>query len=197
LDFSHPLSFEPQVAKSTRSSHVRRGKRWGGDPSKLSRPNHVIDVVPFSRLAPPRRRYFHRSSLSTSIIPATTFAPETLSYAENPRHVYCPSAAEESQRAAYLQDAQDKAISLFEGFEEIERSLIRPGRSEKDLSKEIYNLAAERFGVTKYWHNHITRSGPNTLMPYTENPPERIIQADNILFVDLGPVFEAYKADFR
>ncbi|KAH8758262.1 hypothetical protein BGZ57DRAFT_944501 [Hyaloscypha finlandica] len=93
----------------------------------------------------------------------------------------------ENQRAAYLQDAQDKAISLFEGFEEIERSLIRPGRSEKDPSKEIYNLAAERFSVTKSWHNRVIRSGPNTLMPYTENPLDRIIQADNIFFVDLGP----------
>lgn len=103
------------------------------------------------------------------------------------------SAAEESQRAAYLQDAQDKAISLFE---EIERSLIRPGVSEKDLSKEIYNLAAERFGVTNHWHKRVIRSGPNTLMPYAENPPDRIIQADDILFVDLGPVFEAWEADF-
>ncbi|PMD67622.1 Creatinase/aminopeptidase [Hyaloscypha bicolor E] len=103
------------------------------------------------------------------------------------------SAAEESQRAAYLQDAQDKAISLFE---EIERSLIRPGVSEKDLSKEIYNLAAERFGVTNHWHKRVIRSGPNTLMPYAENPPDRIIQADDILFVDLGPVFEAWEVDF-
>jgi Xaa-Pro aminopeptidase len=103
------------------------------------------------------------------------------------------SAAEESQRAAYLQDAQDKAISLFE---EIERSLIRPGVSEKDLSKEIYNLAAERFGVTNHWHKRVIRSGPNTLMPYAENPPDHIIQADDILFVDLGPVFEAWEADF-
>jgi len=103
------------------------------------------------------------------------------------------SATEESQRAAYLQDAQDKAISLFE---EIEHSLIRPGVSEKDLSKEIFNLAAERFGVTNHWHKRVIRSGPNTLMPYAENPPDRIIQADDILFVDLGPVFEAWEADF-
>ena len=40
------------------------------------------------------------------------------------------------------------------------------------------------------------RSGVNTLFPYNENPPERIIQDDDILFVDLGPVFEAWEADF-
>lgn len=103
------------------------------------------------------------------------------------------TATEEIQRAAYLQGAQDKAVSLFE---EIERSLIRPGISEKDLSKEVFELAAERFGVEKHWHKRVIRSGPNTLMPYAENPPDRVIQADDILFVDLGPVFEAWEADF-
>jgi hypothetical protein len=47
--------------------------------------------------------------------------------------------AQEAQRAAYLLDAQNKAVSLFE---EIERNLIRPGVSEKELSKEISTLAA-------------------------------------------------------
>lgn len=103
------------------------------------------------------------------------------------------TATEESQRAAYLQSAQDKAVSLFE---EIERTLIRPGISEKDLSKEVFELAAERFGVEKHWHKRVIRSGPNTLFPYAENPPDRVIQEDDILFVDLGPVFEAWEADF-
>lgn len=103
------------------------------------------------------------------------------------------TATDETQRAAYLQGAQDKALSLFE---EIERSLIRPGISEKELSKEVFELAAERFGVEKHWHKRVIRSGPNTLLPYAENTPDRVIQADDILFVDLGPVFEAWEADF-
>jgi Xaa-Pro aminopeptidase len=103
------------------------------------------------------------------------------------------TATEEAQRATYLLDAQNKAISLFD---EIERNLIRPGVSEKELSKEIFNLAAERFGVINHWHKRVIRSGPNTLMPYAENPPDRVIQADDILFVDLGPIFEAWEADF-
>ncbi|QSZ33444.1 hypothetical protein DSL72_005012 [Monilinia vaccinii-corymbosi] len=102
-------------------------------------------------------------------------------------------STEEIQRAAYLKSAQDKAVSLFE---EIERGLIRPGVSEKELSKEVFELAATRFGVEKHWHKRVIRSGPNTLLPYAENPPDRIIQADDILFVDLGPVFEAWEADF-
>lgn len=40
------------------------------------------------------------------------------------------------------------------------------------------------------------RSGPHTLKPYDENPPDRTLQPDDILFVDLGPVFEAWEADF-
>jgi Xaa-Pro aminopeptidase len=102
-------------------------------------------------------------------------------------------ATEESQRASYLRDAQDKAIRLFD---EIERDLIRPGISEQALSEEIHALAAERYGVTTHWHKRVIRSGPHTLMPYVENPPDRVIAPDDILFVDLGPVFEAWEADF-
>jgi Xaa-Pro aminopeptidase len=99
----------------------------------------------------------------------------------------------EAQAAASLLDAQNKALSLFE---EIQRTLIRPGVSEKELSKEIFTLAAERFGVTNHWHKRVIRSGPHTLKPYAENTPDRVIQGDDILFVDLGPVFEAWEADF-
>lgn len=98
------------------------------------------------------------------------------------------TSTEEQGRATFLLDAQTKAIRLFE---EIERDLIRPGISEKTLSDEIHELGTKRHGVRTHWHKRVVRSGPNTLMPYAENPPDRIIQADDILFVDLGPVFEA------
>ncbi|RFU29000.1 hypothetical protein B7463_g7347, partial [Scytalidium lignicola] len=100
---------------------------------------------------------------------------------------------EEHERAAYLLDAQTKAIRLFE---EIERDFIRPGISEKALSDEIHELGAKRHGIRTHWHKRVIRSGPNTLKPYAENPPDRIIEPDDILFVDLGPVFEAWEADF-
>ncbi|RYC62573.1 peptidase [Xylaria longipes] len=103
------------------------------------------------------------------------------------------SSTEEQQRAASLLDAQTKALQLFD---EIARDLIRPGVSEKDLSKEIHELGARRHGIKTHRHKRVVRSGPNTLQPYNENPPDRIIEADDILFVDLGPVFEAWEADF-
>lgn len=103
------------------------------------------------------------------------------------------ASTEEHERAAYLLDAQTKAVQLFE---EIERDLIRPGVSEKTLSDEVHELGNKRHGVRTHWHKRVIRSGPNTLMPYNENPPDRIIEPDDILFVDLGPVFEAWEADF-
>jgi Xaa-Pro aminopeptidase len=104
-----------------------------------------------------------------------------------------PTNTGEAARVIALLDAQDKALRLFE---EIERSVIRPGVSERTLSDEIHELAARRHGVTTHWHKRVIRTGPNTLMPYSENPPDRIVQEDDILFIDLGPVFEAWEADF-
>ncbi|KAJ4171479.1 hypothetical protein NW754_013247 [Fusarium falciforme] len=99
----------------------------------------------------------------------------------------------ETERAASLVDAQRKAIELFN---EIERDLIRPGISEKELNDKIHALGTERHGVRTHWHKRVIRSGPNTLKPFEENPPDRIIEEDDILIVDLGPVFEAWEADF-
>lgn len=102
------------------------------------------------------------------------------------------SCPEEVARANNLLDAQNKAVTLFE---EIEKQLLRPGISEKQLNKEIYDLG-ETLGVRSHWHKRVIRSGPNTLSPFAENPPDRIIEEDDILVVDLGPVFEAWEADF-
>jgi len=96
-------------------------------------------------------------------------------------------------RATALLDAQNKAAKLFA---EIEHGLIRPGITESQLNAEIFALAEEKFGVTTHWHKRIVRAGSNTLRPYNENPPDRVIGVDDILFVDLGPVFAAWEADF-
>jgi Xaa-Pro aminopeptidase len=40
------------------------------------------------------------------------------------------------------------------------------------------------------------RAGRNTLAPYDENPPDLIVQNDDIVFLDLGHVFEEWEADF-
>lgn len=74
--------------------------------------------------------------------------------------------------------------------------MIRPGITEKTLNGEIYALAEEMYGITTYWHKRIVRAGENTLLPYAENPPDLKIGEDDILFLDLGPVFETWEADF-
>jgi Xaa-Pro aminopeptidase len=51
------------------------------------------------------------------------------------------------------------------------------------------------FGATRYWHKRIIRSGPHTLFPYRENPPDRVIEPDDIVFADFGPIFEEFEAD--
>jgi len=99
------------------------------------------------------------------------------------------TSTQEQERAAYLLDAQSKAVALFE---EIERDIIRPGVSEKVLNNEIHELGAKRHDIRTHWHKRVIRSGPNTLLPYAENPADRVIEEDDILFVDLGPVFEAW-----
>ncbi|EXJ84218.1 hypothetical protein A1O3_04885 [Capronia epimyces CBS 606.96] len=104
-----------------------------------------------------------------------------------------PAQTTDQARAAYLKDAEIKATKLFE---EIGQTLIRPGVSETQLSKEIHELGAKRHNIRTHWHKRVIRSGPNTLFPYRENPPDRVLQPDDILFVDLGPVFEAWEADF-
>lgn len=101
---------------------------------------------------------------------------------------------DEVGRATALLEAQGKAVQLFDLIEA--RGVIRPGVTEADASKAIRALAKEQLGVTRHWHKRIVRSGPNTLQPYAENPPDRVLTDDDIAFVDLGPVFEEWEADF-
>src|ERR1700749_4739506 len=92
-----------------------------------------------------------------------------------------------------LIEAEKKALVLFKTIEE--RGLIVPGKSEHQLNTEIFELAEKLLGIQKYWHKRIVRSGKNTLSPYRENPPDLILQQDDILFFDFGPIFEDWEAD--
>lgn len=73
---------------------------------------------------------------------------------------------------------------------------MAPGEGERAVSDRSRDLANELFGTDRHWHKRIVRSGPNTLMPYRENPPDRVIGAEDIVFADFGPIFEEYEADF-
>jgi Xaa-Pro dipeptidase len=103
-------------------------------------------------------------------------------------------AESEEKRASELLEAQNKAQQLFREVKT--RDLIRPGITESSLNADIYALAKEMYGITTYWHKRIVRAGKNTLLPYADNPPDLTIGGDDILFLDLGPVFEEWEADF-
>jgi Xaa-Pro dipeptidase len=103
-------------------------------------------------------------------------------------------AVEESSRAARLLEAQDMAAKLF--VEVTERGLVRAGIGERALSDEIRDLAASMFGITRHWHKRIVRSGENTLETARTNPPDRRITDDDIVFLDFGPIFQEWEADF-
>jgi Xaa-Pro dipeptidase len=94
---------------------------------------------------------------------------------------------------AQLIAAEIKADQLFLEIEK--RGIIAPLKTEKQINTEIFNLAYELFGIEKHWHKRIVRTGENTLRPYDENPPDLIVQKDDILFLDFGPVFEDWEAD--
>ena len=98
-----------------------------------------------------------------------------------------------AQRKQSLLAAEKKAKQLFSEIEE--RGWITAGISEVDLSDKIFDLAFQMFGTKQHWHKRIVRSGNNTLLPYSKNPPNRIITDDDILFFDFGPVFEHWEAD--
>lgn len=101
---------------------------------------------------------------------------------------------DEQTYAAGLRDAQDKAVAMFAEIDD----LIKPGVSEKALSDAIHELGQQRHGLRTHWHKRVIRSGPNTLLPFEANPPDRVIEEDDILVIDLGPVFEdsPWEADF-
>jgi Xaa-Pro dipeptidase len=97
-------------------------------------------------------------------------------------------------RIEALRDAEAKASALFD--EAIRRGLVVPGVTERQLSDQIRDLANELFGVRKFWHKRVVRAGVNTLRPYRANPADRILAEDEILFIDFGPIFEDWEADF-
>jgi Xaa-Pro aminopeptidase len=100
----------------------------------------------------------------------------------------------ERQRAEALLAAQKNAAALFAEIEAT--GLIRPGATESQVSKEIFRLSRDRFNAGRHWHKRVIRTGPNTVHPYQIDPEDRVIAEDDIVYLDLGPVFEEWEADF-
>jgi Xaa-Pro aminopeptidase len=93
-----------------------------------------------------------------------------------------------------LIEAQNKATALF--AEVVDSGMIQAGKLESELTAEIHSLARLRFGLRRHWHKRIARSGPNTLLTYYDDPADRLITEDDIVYLDFGPVFDEWEADF-
>jgi Xaa-Pro aminopeptidase len=77
-----------------------------------------------------------------------------------------------------------------------EAGILRPGVWDTEASQAVSELAADRFQLERHWHKRIVRSGPNTLQPYSVDPPDRMMTDNDIVFVDFGPIFQGWEADF-
>jgi Xaa-Pro aminopeptidase len=100
----------------------------------------------------------------------------------------------ESRRRDEILRAQNTALALFEDIEAL--GLIAPSRTEKDVERDVFALAKSKYGVKRHWHKRVIRAGPNTMTIYRDDPPDRAIAADDIVYADLGPVFGEWEADF-
>lgn len=101
-------------------------------------------------------------------------------------------ALEDKRRAALIA-AEKHAEALLAEIESA--GLVAAGRSETEVEDDIGALAEARFGVERHWHRRIVRAGANTLTTASDYPPVRVIEADDTIYVDLGPVFAEWEAD--
>ncbi len=103
------------------------------------------------------------------------------------------SGAALGPREQALWTAQLRAEALFAAV--VDQRLIQPGVLESELNEQIRVLARVRFGISRHWHRRVVRSGPNTVMTYYDDPPDRRLEADDVVYLDFGPVFEGWEAD--
>lgn len=95
----------------------------------------------------------------------------------------------ERTRLDQLIAAEERALAMLAAIEAA--GLVATGRSEGEVDADVAELAERTFDVSRHWHRRLVRAGPNTICVFADNPPERVIEADDTVYLDLGPVFEA------
>ena len=100
---------------------------------------------------------------------------------------------DEKARAEALMGAERMALKLLDTIEAAD--FVKAGRTEREIESDIRALAKETFGIERDWHKRIVRAGVNTLSVAADNPPVRTVEDDDMVFLDLGPVFEEWEAD--
>ena len=94
-----------------------------------------------------------------------------------------------------LTAAERRGLALLGAIEAA--GIVAAGRSEIEIERDIFTIASRDFGVTDHWHDRVVRAGINTLCVAGEEAPDRIVAEDDIVFLDLGPVFADGKGDWE
>lgn len=94
-----------------------------------------------------------------------------------------------------LSAAEARGLALLDAIEAA--GIVAAGRSELEIERDIFAIAQRDFGVTDHWHDRVVRAGINTLCTAGEEAPDRIVGDDDIVFLDLGPVFADGKGDWE
>lgn len=102
-------------------------------------------------------------------------------------------AALETDRLGRLIEAEGRALALLDAIEAA--GFVKPGRSESEVDADLAALAEAEFGIERHWHKRLVRAGSNTLCVFSDTPDERVIGADDTVYLDLGPVFGEWEAD--
>jgi Xaa-Pro dipeptidase len=92
-----------------------------------------------------------------------------------------------------LLEAQNKARQLLKQIEE--RKLLKIGSTEREVTDQIYDLALDLYGTKKHWHKRIVRTGANSVLTFQVNPPDLTLQKNDLVYLDLGPVFDEFEGD--
>jgi Xaa-Pro dipeptidase len=100
---------------------------------------------------------------------------------------------DEAARWARMVDAEERAFALLDAVEVA--GIMKPGRTEGEVDRDIEAIAAEQFGIARNWHQRLVRAGPNTTCIFSDMPDEVTIGAEDTVYVDMGPVFEQAEAD--
>jgi methionine aminopeptidase len=101
---------------------------------------------------------------------------------------------DDNMTKAKLDHAEKIASELFKAVET--NNLIVAGKSEQQLNDEVVKLAKDKFNIEQHWHKKIVRCGANTTAIYTDNPPNLIIQKDDLVILDFGVVVDGWESDY-
>ncbi|MFZ4404449.1 MAG: M24 family metallopeptidase [Pseudobdellovibrionaceae bacterium] len=75
-------------------------------------------------------------------------------------------------------------------------SKIQPGMREVNI-KDLIIAEFKSIGVEKFWHPTKIRIGSDTVKSFKElSDPEKILNSEDICFLDLGPVIADHEADY-